>query len=115
METEKPPTPDLYFDTIFAFQRSAALKAAIDVDLFTAIGGGARTPKDLAAACGIPERSARILADYLTIVGFVVKIEWHLYAHARHRRVPDGDLADISRRNGGVPLFELRYSNASRP
>ena len=26
-----------------------------------------------AAACGIPERSARILADYLTIVGFVVK------------------------------------------
>ena len=73
METETPPTPDLYFDTIFAFQRSAALKAAIDVDLFTAIGGGARTPRDLAAACTIPERSARILADYMTIVGFVVK------------------------------------------
>jgi predicted transcriptional regulator len=73
METETPPTPDLYFDTIFAFQRAAALKAAIDVDLFTAIGGGARTPTDLAAACGIPERSARILSDYLTIVGFIVK------------------------------------------
>jgi SAM-dependent methyltransferase len=75
MDTQAPPTPDLFFDSIFAFQRSAALKAAIDVDLFTAIGSGAKTPKDLAAACGIPERSARILADYMTIVGFVVKAD----------------------------------------
>jgi 2-polyprenyl-3-methyl-5-hydroxy-6-metoxy-1,4-benzoquinol methylase len=71
--SQTPPSPELYFDTIFAFQRSAALKSAIDLDLFTAIGDGARTAADIAAACRIPERGARVLADYLTTIGFITK------------------------------------------
>lgn len=67
------PSPELYFDTIFAFQRSSALKAAIAFDLFTAIGDGARTPKELAKVCGVPERGLRILCDYLTTIGFITK------------------------------------------
>ena len=73
MSTETMPSPDLYFDTIFAFQRSAALKSAIDLEVFTAIGDGARTVKEIAKACRVPERGIRILCDYLTTIGFVTK------------------------------------------
>jgi len=73
MSTQQMPSPDLYFDTIFAFQRSAALKAAIELEVFTAIGDGARTVKEIAKACGASERGIRILCDYLTTIGFVTK------------------------------------------
>ena len=68
-----PPTPDLYFDTIFAFQRSAALKSAIELDIFTAIGDGSRTVPEIAKICGAPTRPIRILCDFLTTVGFITK------------------------------------------
>src|SRR5437867_1852055 len=73
MSTSARPSPDLYFDTIFAFQRSAALKSAIELELFTAIGDGARTAAEIAKACGAPERGIRILCNYLTTIGFVAK------------------------------------------
>lgn len=75
MPTQTPamPAPDLYFDTMFAFQRSAALKTAIDLDLFTAIGDGARTAKAIANACGASARGTRILCDFLTVIGFLTK------------------------------------------
>ena len=73
MPAASPPSPELYFDTIFAFQRSAALQSAIDLALFTAIGDGARTAPDLAKACGAPERGIRILCDFLTTIGFITK------------------------------------------
>ena len=37
------PSPELFFDTVQAYQRTAALRAAIDLDLFTAIADGAHT------------------------------------------------------------------------
>ena len=73
MPTDAMPTPDLYFDTILAFQRSSALKSAIELDLFTAISDGARTPAALAKATGAQERGLRILSDYLTTIGFLTK------------------------------------------
>lgn len=74
MSTATPhPTPDLFFDTVQAYQRTAALRAAIDLDLFTAIGDGAATVPAIAKACAASERGTRILCDYLTIVGFLTK------------------------------------------
>ena len=73
MANNTTPSPELYFDTIFAFQRSAALKSAIELELFTAIGDGARKAEDIAGACRAPERGIRILCDYLTSLGFVTK------------------------------------------
>lgn len=67
------PTPDLFFDTVQAYQRTAALRAAIDLNLFTAIGDGAGTVPAMAKACGASERGTRILCDYLTIIGFLTK------------------------------------------
>jgi 2-polyprenyl-3-methyl-5-hydroxy-6-metoxy-1,4-benzoquinol methylase len=73
MSTNTPPSPELFFDTAQAYQRTAALRAAIDLDLFTAIGGGATTVPAIAAKCQASERGIRILCDYLTVVGFMTK------------------------------------------
>jgi ubiquinone/menaquinone biosynthesis C-methylase UbiE len=66
-------SPERIFDTLFAYQQSFALKAAIELDLFTAIGEGANDPASLAQRLNCAERGLRILADYVTIQGFLRK------------------------------------------
>jgi 2-polyprenyl-3-methyl-5-hydroxy-6-metoxy-1,4-benzoquinol methylase len=73
MSTTHPPSPELFFDTVQAYQRTAALRAAIDLDLFTAIGDGAQTVPAIAKQIQSSERGTRILCDYLTIIGFLTK------------------------------------------
>ncbi len=71
------PEPERIFEMMFAHQRTAALKAAIELDLFTAIGEGVNTAAALAAHVNAPERGVRILSDYLTILGFLTKQDRH--------------------------------------
>lgn len=71
--TPPMPTPALFFDTINAYQRTEALKAAIELDLFTAIGPDGKAAPEIAVACGASERGVRILCDYLAIQGFLGK------------------------------------------
>lgn len=71
--TSTEPSPVLFFETANAYQRTAALRAAVDLELFTAIGEGARSPETLAPRCRASERGIRILCDYLTIIGFLTK------------------------------------------
>ncbi len=63
----------LFFETVNSYQRSAAIKAAIELGLFTAIADGAETAQEIAEKCGASERGTRILCDYLTIKGFLNK------------------------------------------
>lgn len=67
------PSIDSFFETVHAFQRTAALKAAIELELFTAIDGGATTSDALAAQCGCAVRGIRILCDYLVVIGWLMK------------------------------------------
>src|SRR5262249_25410009 len=67
------PSPALFFDTVNAYQRTEALRAAVELDLFTQVGAGHRTVEQLAQACQAAPRGVRILADYLTILGFLRK------------------------------------------
>ncbi|HYR73653.1 MAG TPA: methyltransferase [Candidatus Acidoferrum sp.] len=67
------PSPDPFLGAMTAYQRSAALKGALDLDLFTAIGAGAGTVPALAARCAASPRGTRILCDYLTAAGFLRK------------------------------------------
>lgn len=71
-ETEGP-SPEAFMATVTAYQRSAALKGALDLDLFTAIGAGAETAEAVAARCRASTRGTRILCDYLTADGFLQK------------------------------------------
>lgn len=67
------PTPERIFNTMTAFQETEALKAAIELDIFTAIADGANTPALLAAKTGAAERGVRILCDYFSIKEFLIK------------------------------------------
>lgn len=67
------PSPEKIFDGLTRYQQTYALKAGIELELFTAIGEGANEPASLAARLHAAERGVRILADYLTIQGFLVK------------------------------------------
>jgi ubiquinone/menaquinone biosynthesis C-methylase UbiE len=69
----KQPSPALVFDTLNGYQRTQALKTAIELELFTAIGEGNSTAKAIAERCGASERGTRILCDFLTIGGFLTK------------------------------------------
>jgi 2-polyprenyl-3-methyl-5-hydroxy-6-metoxy-1,4-benzoquinol methylase len=68
-----PPSPELIFDTLNAYQKTAALRGAIELDLFTAIGEGASSAADMARKLSVSERGARILCDYLVINGLLTK------------------------------------------
>lgn len=67
------PTPTLIFEIINSYQRTAAIRAAIQLDLFTAIGEGNDTPVALAKRCKATERGVRILCDYLVMAGLLTK------------------------------------------
>ncbi len=63
----------LFFETMNAYQRTNALKGAIQLDVFTAIGEGNSTAAAIAVRCRTSERGMRILCDYLVIIGFLTK------------------------------------------
>ena len=67
------PSPQLFFQTVNAYQRSEALKAAIELETFTAIGEGNGTAAEIAERCGASERGTRILCDFLCVMGFLNK------------------------------------------
>jgi len=71
--TGNRPTPERIFNTLNAYQQAAALKTAIEVDVFTAIGAGANTAATIAAKTGAAEKGVRVLCDYMTIQGFLTK------------------------------------------
>jgi len=67
------PSPQLFFQTINAHQRTEALKAGIELEVFTAIGEGNTTAAAIAKRCQTSERGMRILCDYLTIMEMLTK------------------------------------------
>ncbi|MCU1257477.1 MAG: methyltransferase protein [Bryobacterales bacterium] len=67
------PNPGIIFDNINAYQRSAALNAAIELDVFTEIARGNNNAPAIANAVNASARGVRILCDYLVISGFLTK------------------------------------------
>ena len=66
-------TPERIFETLNAYHKTAALKAAIELDVFSAIADGATTQDSIAKRCQSSERGVRILCDYLVVNGFLLK------------------------------------------
>ena len=73
MKQMKPVSPDLFFDTVTAYQKTAALKAAVDLNLFTVLADGPLTAAEVAVRCQAAARGTRILCDYITVLGFLKK------------------------------------------
>ena len=70
---QQQPTPERFFNAINAYQQTEAIKAAIELEIFTAIAEGNATAAAIAKHCETAERGARILCDFLTIHGFLTK------------------------------------------
>ncbi|KUM25603.1 hypothetical protein AU467_25895 [Mesorhizobium loti] len=81
-ESAPLPSPSRITDNAFAFQRTAALRAAVGLDIFTAIGEGHDTPATLAERCGAAERGIRILCDYLSAIELLSRKEGRYIATA---------------------------------
>ncbi len=70
-----PLTPAIVFENLQAFQKTFALKAAIELDVFRAVGEG---PGDVASIAGhakASKRGIRILCDFLVINGLLRKVD----------------------------------------
>jgi ubiquinone/menaquinone biosynthesis C-methylase UbiE len=67
------PSPQLFFQTMNAHQRTEALKAGIELEVFTAIAEGNTTAAELAKRCQTSEKGMRVLCDFLTIMEFLTK------------------------------------------
>lgn len=67
------PTPERFFNAVNAFQQTEAMKAAIELEVFTAIAEGNTTAATIAQRCAASERGVRILCDFLTIHAFLTK------------------------------------------
>ena len=77
------PNPLRFFEAINAYQQTEAVKAALEIGLFTAIPESEGAVPAIAARCRAAERGIRILCDLLTIHGFLTK------AGERYALTPD--------------------------
>ena len=78
------------FDIALAYQKTAALIAAVKLDIFTIIGSETMSLADLVSRTGAAGRGLRILCDYLTVLGLLKKQRFAL--------LPDTYCPNISRR-----------------
>ena len=67
------PTPERFFNAINAYEQTEAMKAAVELEIFTAIDEGNTTAATIAKRCEAAERGVRPLCDFLTIHGFLTK------------------------------------------
>lgn len=70
-----PISPDLFMESVLAYQRTAAIRAAVELDLFSEIAAGNGTVDDLSARTRATPRGIRILCDFLTVSGHLEKRE----------------------------------------
>ncbi len=70
---QQQSTPDRFFNAVNAYQLTDAIKSAIELEIFTAIAEGHATSADIAKRCGVAERGARILCDFLVVHHFLTK------------------------------------------
>ncbi len=67
------PSPQLFFAAVTAHQLTSVIKAAIELEVFTAVAEGKTTAATIAERCQASERGMRILCDNLVINGFLTK------------------------------------------
>ena len=79
-ESQGPLTPSIVFENLQAFQKTFALQAAIELDIFGAVGKGPGDVASIARHAKASERGIRILCDFLVISGLLQKEGGH-YRH----------------------------------
>jgi len=76
MQPESAPlTPGIVFENMQAIQKTSALRAAIELDVFAAIGKGCHDVGSIAKHTSASERGIRILCDFLVVSGLLAKVD----------------------------------------
>ncbi len=65
--------PAPIFDCFYAYQKTAAIQAAVDIGLFSAIAAGHSNVEAIAKACAASPKGVRVLCDYWTVQGLLLK------------------------------------------
>lgn len=65
--------PGPIFDCFTAYQKTAAMQAAVDIGLFSAIAKGHGAVAAIAEACGASVKGVRVLCDYWSVQGLLIK------------------------------------------
>jgi hypothetical protein len=63
-------SPEHFLNELLGYQKTAALKAAIELDLFSALAAADGDLGQVSERTGASERGIRILCDYLTVRGY---------------------------------------------
>lgn len=66
-------SPALFLDAVLGFQKTAAMQAALTLDLFTVLTEEGGALERVASRVKAAPRGVRILCDYLTVQGFLLK------------------------------------------
>lgn len=66
-------SPNLFVDAMLGYQKTAAIKAALALDLFSTIAATDGTPDSIGRQTQASPRGVRVLCDYLTVHGFLQK------------------------------------------
>jgi hypothetical protein len=64
-------SPEHFLNELLGYQKTAALKAAIELDLFSALAAADGDLGQVSERTCASERGIRILCDYLTVKGFL--------------------------------------------
>ncbi len=86
MQTQAAPSPATIMEIANSYQRTYALKAAVELDLFSAIGKGCDTVERIATASNASQRGCRTLCDFLSTLGLLEKRD------DRYRLTPESAL-----------------------
>jgi hypothetical protein len=110
-EVAPPPTPMAFVDAVLGYQKTAAIRAAVEIGLFEAIGPKGADAEIIAARVNASPRGVRILCDYLTVLGFLEKsgTRWHQAPVARTfiDAASPNSMASIVRFLAGPELLRL--------
>src|SRR5215204_7783784 len=98
------PSPDLFLEAALAYQKTASIKAAIALDLFTAIAQEEGVLDRVAARVGAASGGVRILCDYLTVHGFLEKHDSNYSPQPLNRTVSNDH---VSGRDGERRAFPV--------
>src|SRR3989338_10526567 len=72
-EAPRLPNPALLMQIALAHRSSAVLFAAADLDLFTALAGGAKTAAEVAWSCGAKPEPVRFLPEACVAEGLLAR------------------------------------------
>jgi hypothetical protein len=100
------PSPALIWETVNAYQRTAALRAGVELGVFSRIGEGVDTAPAIAARCQASERGLRILCDFLTVSGLLTK------ENGRYRLTQDSAVF-LDERSPAFMGSALRFINSA--